>query len=768
MTKIKNLTREGTRIKSLTLENFGPFQGKHKITFATGDIRNLTVVIGSDHYGIGPPSHYAGKGVMGEDKRFELTSMISYGIRHALGQTTTKDLYGMDNFKDWPKIFPEHYYKNAKASVEIVGETPVINEENEILYFFSANHSRQRHLTELISPKEHFRACTIESSLDIPEKFLTQEVADEMNYLCTQYLSRYIGGGRYKKDQDLLPKKPEGEFGILLLAKLIAIWNYKFVLQDGQIKFHNDKGEGVLFNDDDKEEMQLIGNEYKEEEGPTNYLDVIAFILFVALRKVHLDADVDAGLPGRSFAVIQGGWGHFKRNTLRSFFNILLSTQYCSQVIFLDDYPVWKEDQYYEKGVGELPESKRRLNRIYFIDHTGEDEEILTNFRVAGVKYPIYLDSHATTPVDPKVFGAMTPYFTENFGNASSLDHPYGYDASVAVQSARETIAKAIGASMDEIIFTSGATESDNLALIGVMEKNKEKGNHLITCVTEHKAILDTAKYLEKNGCDVTYLPVDEYGEINLNELKNAITDKTVLISIMAANNEIGTIPLLEEIGKIAHENDVLFHTDAAQAVGHIPIDVQKMNIDLMSFSSHKTYGPKGIGALYVRSMKPRVKLESLVHGGGQERNIRSGTLNVPGIVGFATAVDIAIKEMDRKNKHFKSFVKLMQLRLGAVGGVLNGHPEKRLSHNLNMRFDGIESKAIINSVSKKVAISAGSACTTDVVEPSHVLLALGLNEEQSHQSIRIGFGRFTNPTEVVVASEEICDMIEDLRRIKA
>ena len=490
--------------------------------------------------------------------------------------------------------------------------------------------------------------------------------------------------------------------------------------------------------------------------------------MFAALRKVHLDADVDAGLPGRSFAVIQGGWGHFKRNTLRSFFNILLSTQYCSQVIFLDDYPVWVEEPYYDKGVGELPESKRRLDRIYFIDHTGEDEEILANFRVAGVKYPIYLDSHATTPVDPKVFDAMKPYFTENFGNASSLDHSYGYDASVAVQTARETIAKAIGASMDEIIFTSGATESDNLALIGVMEKNKEKGNHLITCVTEHKAILDTAKHLEKNGCDVTYLPVDEYGQINLDELKNAITDKTVLISIMAANNEIGTIADLEAIGKIAHENDVLFHTDAAQAVGHIPIDVQKMNIDLMSFSSHKIYGPKGIGALYVRSMKPRVKLESLVHGGGQERNIRSGTLNVPGIVGFATAVDIAIKEMDVKNGQFKSYNKFMQRRLEAVGGVLNGHPDKRLAHNLNMRFDGIESKAIINSVSKKVAISAGSACTTDVVEPSHVLLALGLNEEQSHQSIRIGFGRFTNAAEVVVASEEICDAIEDLRKIHA
>ena len=279
---------------------------------------------------------------------------------------------------------------------------------------------------------------------------------------------------------------------------------------------------------------------------------------------------------------------------------------------------------------------------------------------------------------------------------------------------------------------------------------------------------MDTAKYLEKNGCDVTYLPVDEYGEINLNELKNAITDKTVLISIMAANNEIGTIAPLEEIGKIAHENDVLFHTDAAQAVGHIPIDVQKMNIDLMSFSSHKTYGPKGIGALYVRSLSPRVKLDSIVHGGGQERNIRSGTLNVPGIVGFAAAVDISIKEMDVYNKFAKLITDAIRRRLENVGGKLNGHPDRRLAHNLNMRFDGIESKAIINSVSKKVAISAGSACTTDVVEPSHVLLAIGLNEEQSHQSIRIGLSRFTSPTEARVAAEEICDAIKELKRIKA
>jgi cysteine desulfurase len=383
-------------------------------------------------------------------------------------------------------------------------------------------------------------------------------------------------------------------------------------------------------------------------------------------------------------------------------------------------------------------------------------------------KPPIYLDSHATTPVDPRVFEEMKPYFTEKFGNASSLDHPYGYDASISVQLARETIANAIGANNDEIIFTSGATESDNLALLGVMEKNKEKGNHLITCVTEHKAILDTAKHLESLGCDVTYLPVDEFGLIDLEKLKSTITENTVLISIMFANNEIGTIQNVSQIGAIAHEHNVLFHTDAAQAVGHIPIDVKKMNIDLMSFSSHKIYGPKGIGALYLRSLMPRVKLNSIVYGGGQERNIRSGTLNVPGIVGFAKAVEIAIAEMNEENKKYKKWTDTMLEKFVAVGGKLNGHPTNRLLHNLNIRFDGIESKAIINSVSKKIAISAGSACTTQNVEPSHVLLALGLSEEQSHYAIRIGCGRFNTDEEIQVATGEISKSIGDLAKIHA
>ena len=383
------------------------------------------------------------------------------------------------------------------------------------------------------------------------------------------------------------------------------------------------------------------------------------------------------------------------------------------------------------------------------------------------LKFPIYLDHHATTPVDPRVFDVMKPFFTENFGNASSLDHTFGSDASIAVQKARETIADAIGAKNEEIIFTSGATESNNLALTGVMEKNKDRGNHLITCVTEHKAILDTAKHLEGQGFDVTYLPVNEFGEINLEELQSAITDKTVLISIMAANNEIGTIADVAEIGKIAHENDVFFHTDAAQAVGHIPIDVNKMNIDLMSFSSHKIYGPKGIGALFVRSLKPRVKLDSIMFGGGQEQNIRSGTLNVPGIVGFGKAIEIAKKDMESENEQLRKWTGMMLSKFEKIGGKLNGHPEKRLAHNLNVRFEGIESKAIINSVSKKIAISAGSACTTQIVEPSHVLLAIGLSEEMSHSSIRFGLGRFNTEDEIKHASEQTCEIIQNLQEIK-
>ena len=382
------------------------------------------------------------------------------------------------------------------------------------------------------------------------------------------------------------------------------------------------------------------------------------------------------------------------------------------------------------------------------------------------VNFPIYLDHHATTPVDPIVLEEMLPYFSKTFGNASSLDHTFGYEASVAVENSRDKIAQAIGARHDEIIFTSGATEANNLAIIGAMLKNKDKGDHFITCTTEHKAVLDTAKYLEKLGKKVTYLPVNQYGEINLDDLNDTITEKTIMISIMSANNEIGTIADVQEIGKVAHEKNVYFHTDAAQAVGHIPMDVEKMNIDLMSMSAHKMYGPKGLGALYVRSDDPMVMIEPIVHGGGQEENIRSGTLNVPGIVGFGKAIEISQKEMNKENQRFKPWTDSMLQKFQEIGGKQNGHPEKRLTHNLNVRFDGIESKAIINSVSKKIAISAGSACTTEIVEPSHVLLAIGLDESETHHSIRIGCGRFNTDEEIQTATDEICSAVGMLKKI--
>jgi len=386
---------------------------------------------------------------------------------------------------------------------------------------------------------------------------------------------------------------------------------------------------------------------------------------------------------------------------------------------------------------------------------------------MSGIKFPIYLDHHATTPVDPRVLEEMLPYFGNKFGNASSLDHTFGYDASFAVENAREQISKGIGARHDEIIFTSGATESNNLALVGTMEKYKEKGNHLITCATEHKAILDTARHLENLGYRVTYLPVNHYGEIDLELLKNSITEKTVLLSIMTANNEIGTIADVAEIGKIAHENDVFFHTDAAQAVGHIPMDVEKMQIDMMSMSAHKMYGPKGIGALYIRGVKPRIRPQTILHGGGQERNIRSGTLNVPGIVGFGKAMEISQKEMTMENSRFRDWTNMMIKEFEKLGGILNGHTTKRLTHNLNVYFPGVESKAIINSISKEIAISAGSACTTQMVEPSHVLLAIGLDETNSHSAIRFGLGRFNQKEEIEFCINKIKNTIQSISEIK-
>ena len=298
------------------------------------------------------------------------------------------------------------------------------------------------------------------------------------------------------------------------------------------------------------------------------------------------------------------------------------------------------------------------------------------------------------------------------------------------------------------------------------MQKYADRGDHLITCVTEHDAILDVAKYLETLGKKITYLSVNEYGEIDLEQLSNSITNKTVMISIMTANNEIGTIADVEKIGKIAHERNIIFHTDAAQAVGHIPIDVQAMNIDLMSFSAHKMYGPKGIGAIYVRGIKPRVKPDPILRGGGQERNIRSGTLNVPAIVGFGKAIEIAINEMHEENIRFRNWSKDIMQAFQKLGGKLNGHPDNRLSHNINVTFSGIEGKSIINNIHKEIAISAGSACTTQSVNPSHVLLALGMSDSDAHSSIRIGVGRFNTYDEIKYATNLIISSIDRIKKI--
>ena len=377
----------------------------------------------------------------------------------------------------------------------------------------------------------------------------------------------------------------------------------------------------------------------------------------------------------------------------------------------------------------------------------------------------IYLDHHSTTPLDPAVLEEMMPYMTERFGNPSSMDHSYGYDASVAVEEARERVADLVGARHDEIIFTSGATESDNLALVGVARRYADRGDHIITCTTEHKAVLDTAAYLERTGRRVTYVPVDRFGMVDMDILEGAITPQTVLVSVMAANNEVGTIPDIEMIGEVAHRHGVPFHTDAAQAAGHIHMDVEAMHIDIMSISAHKMHGPKGVGALYVRSMRPAVRLEPMIYGGGQEGNQRSGTLNVPAIVGFGKAAQIARGAMADEARRHRAWTRQMLGMFGDAGGVLNGHPESRLAHNLNVRFPGVDGKAIINTVSNRLAISAGSACTTETVEPSHVLLAMGLDEEQAHQSVRFGLGRYTTREETVRAVEIVLDAVRDISR---
>ena len=383
------------------------------------------------------------------------------------------------------------------------------------------------------------------------------------------------------------------------------------------------------------------------------------------------------------------------------------------------------------------------------------------------MKTPIYMDYQATTPMDPRVLEAMIPYFTDKFGNAASRNHSYGWEAEEAVENAREILARAIGGTKREIVFTSGATESNNIALKGIAEMYASKGNHIITVKTEHPAILDTAAHLGREGKDITYLPVGQDGLIDLYELRKAITDKTILISIMAVNNEIGVIQPMAEIGKIAREYGVLFHTDATQAVGKIPIDVNAMNIDLMSFTAHKVYGPKGVGALYVRRKNPRVRCAPLIDGGGHERGMRSGTLNVPGIVGFGKAVELAMTEMDSENKRLTGLRnRLNNLIMGQLDHVyLNGHPDLRLPGNLNISFAYVEGESLLMEMSD-VALSSGSACTSSTLDASHVLSALGVAEELAHSSIRFGMGRFTTEEEIDYVGNKIVGAVNRLREM--
>jgi cysteine desulfurase len=384
-----------------------------------------------------------------------------------------------------------------------------------------------------------------------------------------------------------------------------------------------------------------------------------------------------------------------------------------------------------------------------------------------AIKLPIYLDNHATTPVDPRVLDAMLPYFTEKFGNAASRNHEYGWKAEEAVENARGQIARLINASPKEIVFTSGATESTNLAIKGAAEMYRERGNHLITQVTEHKATLDTCKRLEKYGYVVTYLPVEKDGRINLDDLRRAITPKTILISIMYANNEIGVVQPIEEIGKMAKEKGVFFHVDAVQAVGKIPVDTQKEGIDLMSISAHKIYGPKGVGALYVRRRNPRVQLSAIIDGGGHERGMRSGTLNVPGIVGFGKACEICQNVMPRESKELGRLRdKLKDGIMGRLDEVfINGSMVHRLPHNINISFAYVEGESLLMGI-HDVAVSSGSACTSATLEPSYVLKALGVGEDLAHTSIRFGVGRFNTDEEVDYVIDRVVDTVTRLREL--
>ncbi|WP_293789091.1 IscS subfamily cysteine desulfurase [uncultured Pedobacter sp.] len=382
------------------------------------------------------------------------------------------------------------------------------------------------------------------------------------------------------------------------------------------------------------------------------------------------------------------------------------------------------------------------------------------------MKQPIYLDNNATTPLDPRVLEAMLPYFTEKFGNAASRNHAFGWVAEEGVDYAREEVAKLIGCTEKEIIFTSGATEADNLAIKGVFEMYKEKGNHIITAVTEHKAVLDTCKHLEKNGARVTYLGVKEDGLIDLAELEAAMTPETILVSIMYGNNEIGVIQPVKEIAAIAHKHGALFMTDATQAVGKIPVDVNADGIDLMAFSAHKMYGPKGVGALYVRRKNPRVKVTAQMDGGGHERGMRSGTLNVPGIVGLGKACELCRLEMESEAIRLSALRDKLESTLSKMEeSYVNGNTQHRLPHVANISFKYVEGEGLMMAMSD-LAVSSGSACTSASLEPSYVLKSLGLSDDLAHSSIRYGLGRFTTEAEIDQAIEVTQKAVNHLREL--
>jgi len=384
----------------------------------------------------------------------------------------------------------------------------------------------------------------------------------------------------------------------------------------------------------------------------------------------------------------------------------------------------------------------------------------------AQVKLPIYLDNHATTPLDPRVLEAMLPFLTSKFGNAASNSHAFGWEAAAAVETARRQIATAIGASPQEIVFTSGATESDNLAIIGVADAYRERGDHIITAVTEHKAILDSCRHLEKRGCRITYLHVSQDGLIDLDELKAAFSGRTILVSIMAANNETGVIQPIEEIGSLCRERGVLFHSDAVQALGKLPLDVRHANLDLASLTAHKLYGPKGCGALYVRN-DPAVRLEPMIHGGGHEHGMRSGTLNVPGIVGFGKACEIAQKDMPEESCRTAGLRNRLRDRLLAALDqvVINGSMEHRLPGNLNMSFLNVEGETLLTGL-HDVALSSGSACSSGKTHASHVLKGLGLSDEAAGSAIRFGIGRFNAEAEIDYVAERVIDLVKNLREV--